>query len=295
MPTPRSNVGSVVLEDGTFLTIGGSEIKGNKVLVTNVIEQYFPSKKSWVTWNISMPTPRTNYGAAIYNDELYLVGGQTNGGKSTATVDILNLQTMKWRSGPPLPYVLMGHRVVSLLGNQGIMAIGGFTFSKIYHRTDFHNETLILGDDGWKKTKTGLPYRVSDFGVAVAKQSNLVYAIGGAMTFPGYAHVAVYNPETKEWAYAGQLNVPRSYAACTCIIDKAGKESLLVIGGMDGEFRPTNSVEVANVENFGKPLNFTSFEDFPVARGAMTAGTVNHGSEVIVVGGVSAYRILVDE
>ena len=59
---------------------------------------------------------------------------------------------------------------------------------------------------------------------------------------------------------------------------------------MDGEFRPTNSVEVANVESFDKPLNFTSFEDFPVARGAMTAGTVNHGSEVIVVGGISAYK-----
>ena len=293
MPTPRSNVGSVILQDGTFLTVGGSEIKGNKAVVTNVIEQYFPSKNSWITWNVSMPTSRTNYGAAIHHDELYLVGGQTEGGKSTATVDILNLQTMKWRSGPPLPYVLMGHRVVSLHRNQGIMVIGGFTMSKIYHKTDFHNETLILVDGGWKKTKTGLPYRVSDFGVAVSKQSNLVYAVGGAMTFPGYAHVAVFNPETKEWAHAGQLNVPRSYAACACSIDKAGKELLLVIGGMDGEFRPTNSVEVANIENVSKLLNFTSFEDFPVARGAMTAGTVNHGSEVIVVGGVSAYKILV--
>ena len=56
---------------------------------------------------------RTNYGAAIHHDELYLVGGQTEGGKFTATVDILNLQTMKC-SGPPLPYVLMGHRVVDL-------------------------------------------------------------------------------------------------------------------------------------------------------------------------------------
>ena len=46
MPTPRSNVGSVVLEDGTYLTVGGSEIKGNKVLVTNIMEQYYPSKNS---------------------------------------------------------------------------------------------------------------------------------------------------------------------------------------------------------------------------------------------------------
>ena len=30
-----------------------------------------------------------------------------------------------------------------------------------------------------------------------------------------------------------------------------------------------------------------------MARGAMTAGTVHHGSEIIVVGGVSAYKILV--
>ena len=59
------------------------------------------------------------------------------------------------------------------------------------------------------------------------------------MTFPGYAHVAVFNPETKEWAHAGQLNVPRSYVACACSIDKAGKELLLVIGGMDGEFQFT--------------------------------------------------------
>ena len=55
-----------------------------------------------------------------------------------------------------------------------------------------------LGDDGWKKLKLDF-HTVYPFGVAVAKQSNLVYAIGGAMTFPGYAHVAVYNPETKEW------------------------------------------------------------------------------------------------
>ena len=128
---------------------------------------------------------RTNYGAAIYNDELYLVGGQTNGGKSTATVDILNLQTMKWRSGPPLPYVLMGHRVVSYLEIKASWPLVALHFQKFTTETDFHNETLILGDGGWK-TKTGLPYRVSDFGVAVAKQSNLVYAVGGAMTFPGY-------------------------------------------------------------------------------------------------------------
>ena len=130
-------VGSVILQDGTFLTVGGSEIKGHKAVVTNVIEQYFPSKNSWITWNISMPTSRTNYGAAIYRDELYLVGGQTEGGKSTATVDILNLQTMKWRSGPPLPYVLMGHRVVSLHKIKASWSLVASQFQKFTTRRTF--------------------------------------------------------------------------------------------------------------------------------------------------------------
>eukprot|EP00943_MAST-04B_sp_MAST-4B-sp1_P010017 g10017.t1 len=299
MPTPRSNIGSVVLQDGTFLTIGGTEIVGGKPHVSTVIEQYFPTTDTWQTWNTSLPTPRANYGGTVYNNKLYLVGGQTKPAEdgNTDSVDILDLKTMEWHSGPALPYTLVGHRVVTLPGsNKGIMVFGGFTYTKLYHRTDYHNDTLILDENGWRKLKSTLPYRVSDFGVAVAKLSNLVYAIGGAMTYPGYAHVAVFEPLVEKWAHAGILNIPRSYAACTCIVDnKTDKESLLVVGGMDGEFRPTNSVEIAQVVSVGNTLNFTVTHDFPIARGAMAAGTVNKGSEVVVVGGTSAYKYAIEE
>jgi len=147
---------------------------------------------------------------------------------------------------------------------------------------------LRAGSERWRKTKTSLPYRVSDFGVVVAKQANLIYAVGGAATYPGYAHVSVFDPKTEQWTRAGKLNVPRSYPACACIVEKSsGSEAILVVGGMAGDFVPTNSVEIANVVSGNSTLSFTAFDNFPVARGAMAAGTV--GTDVIVVGGTAAY------
>lgn len=294
MPTPRSDAGSVALADGTFLVIGGTEVAGAGTQISGVLEQYLPNKGMWTKWNTSLPTPRANFGAALYHNELYVIGGQakeTPGG-SIGSVEILNLGTMKWRPGPTLPYSVMGHRVVTLPDETGILVIGGFTYSKIYQRTDYHNESLVLdlraGSERWRKTKTSLPYRVSDFGVVVAKQANLIYAVGGAATYPGYAHVSVFDPKTEQWTRAGKLNVPRSYPACACIVEKSsGSEAILVVGGMAGDFVPTNSVEIANVVSGNSTLSFTAFDNFPVARGAMAAGTV--GTDVIVVGGTAAY------
>lgn len=294
MPTPRSDAGSVALSDGTFLVIGGTETVGAGMQISSVLEQYLPNKEIWTKWNTSLPTPRANFGAALYHNELYVIGGQakeTPGG-SIESVDILNLESMKWRPGPSLPYSLMGHRVVTLPDETGILVMAGFTYSKNYQRTDYHNESLVLDlsarSKKWRKTKTSLPYRVSDFGAVVCEEANLVYAVGGAETYPGYAHVAVFDPTNEEWSRAGKLNVPRSYPACACIVQKSsGSEAVLVVGGMAGDFDPTNSVEIANIVSGNNTLSFTAFDNFPVARGAMTAGAV--GTDVIVVGGTAAY------
>lgn len=290
MPTPRSDLASVVLPDDSVLALGGSD---NTSAISDVIEQFFPQNNTWSTYPTTLPMPRENYGAAILKGELYVIGGLTKRSPdgATASVDVLNLSTMKWRTGPALPQVLTGHRAVALPNDMGILVIGGFTYTNPFQMNDYHKDTLILtpATGIWRQTTTSLPYRMANIGAVVAPKASRAFVLGGGELMPAYTYVSAFDLQTEQWQEVGNMTVARSYTA-PAIVNMNGTETLLAIGGMDGEFNPTNSVEQAYVVAGSAHLNFSAFaQPFPIGQGAMIAAAVNGGRTVVVFGGNSAY------
>ncbi len=58
--------------------------------------------KKWVELHPDMPTPRSHSSVATYNEWLIVAGG-VNNGECLSSVDVLNIDTKQWYSGPPAP------------------------------------------------------------------------------------------------------------------------------------------------------------------------------------------------
>ena len=58
--------------------------------------------KKWVDLYPDMPTPRYGSSVVTYNEWLIVAGG-TNNGCLLSSVDVMNIDTKQWYSGPPAP------------------------------------------------------------------------------------------------------------------------------------------------------------------------------------------------
>ncbi len=280
LPTPRHVVSLVTLPDGSVLALGGEQVPAPKI--SDAVERYFPHNDTWITLG-RMPMPRDNFGAALYDGRVYCVGGQVGLGQNiTASVDILDVASMKWSSGPSIPEARVGVRAVGL--SDGVLAVGGFTFP--FSPSSYHADTQRLKNGTWRATKTPLPYGRSNMGVTASSVSGQCFAVGGGATDAGYNTTAAFDPKTETWKPKGELSTARSYEGLAAIVIQ-GKEYVYAIGGMSQVplFSPTQSVERMLVET-GKWEDTTPL---PHPAGGLAATTINNGTAILVVGGADAW------
>ena len=96
---------STVVYRGAIYILGGRTGIG----AHNVVMRYEPSTAEWTTL-AGMPTPRFNFGACVWGDEIFIAGGQiysqssyTITRESLSSVEIYNIERNQWRQGPELP------------------------------------------------------------------------------------------------------------------------------------------------------------------------------------------------
>ena len=117
MHEPRENLG-VAAVNGKIYAIGGDTLSGlwtysmgfsgtptGGVVGTN--EEYDPATNTWI-FKATMPTPRTGFAIASYENKIYCIGGATShdiyaGPTLTAVNEVYDSTTDTWEIRSPLP------------------------------------------------------------------------------------------------------------------------------------------------------------------------------------------------
>jgi N-acetylneuraminic acid mutarotase len=102
IPTPRGWLQANVV-NGQIYLIGGY-VPDNSSFgysISDLNEVYNPSTNSWVT-KTSMPTASSDYVSAVFDNEVFVIGGQSKDPRSNLN-QIYNPITNRWRLGTPSP------------------------------------------------------------------------------------------------------------------------------------------------------------------------------------------------
>jgi len=212
MPTPRSGFGAAVVDNKIYV-IGGSTGTSK---FTNVNEVYDPETDTWETLT-PMPTTRHAMEANVVDGKIYVIGGSANvnevydtktdtwttlepmptsvgyyssavvgtkiyifgGAVEVALTQIYDTKTDTWSNGTALPTGVdsAAAAVIEVKGTQKICVIGGKqNLDAVNLNQIYDTET-----DTWS---TGAAMPTARYGLATAVVDTLVYAIGGAPSFP---------------------------------------------------------------------------------------------------------------
>ncbi|KAK2147891.1 hypothetical protein LSH36_530g01007 [Paralvinella palmiformis] len=79
----------------SIIVVGGDSTDG---LVSDVIYQYFPSCNMWERYPVQLENPRTEFGATLVDDKLYICGGW-NGQVCLNIMEVIDLDSKKWSRG----------------------------------------------------------------------------------------------------------------------------------------------------------------------------------------------------
>ena len=126
MPTPRHHIASIA-DDGKIYVIGGRQTGNFPGANVDANEVYDVKSDTWDSLQ-QMPTKRSGLAAALFNDSIYVFGGENpfNENEPSKTFDNTEIYDPKndiWTLGSPLPTARHGH--VALTVYDKIYVIGG--------------------------------------------------------------------------------------------------------------------------------------------------------------------------
>ncbi len=202
MPTARAFLG-VASVDGKIYAIGGDNGTamgnlGNPFWhshdIVNVCEEYDPASDTWVRRN-SMPTARAGLAVAVFQGEIYCIGGRTQDSYSTGVNEVYNPATDSWTTKTPM--LVANTRLVANVVNGKIYVL------PIFSTSDF--EVYDPQTDSWS-SKTPPPTEVTGFGSAVIGEK--IYFEGAQPrneTFAGQlGAIQIYDTSTNNWTVSSK-------------------------------------------------------------------------------------------
>ena len=194
--------------------------------------------KKWVEHFPHMPTKR-DLAAVVCNGKVLVVaGGVQENGRKLATVEVMDIETLKWSTASSLPHAL--YAASATVCGDCIYLVGGcgqhgwttsvFTCSL---------STLLQSESNsqvWD-TIADLPVTCS----TCATLNEQVVAVGGRYSDKKVTNnIYSYNTQTNSWEVISQMPTPR----CWCLVTVLPGNKLMVIGGRTGT-RETDIVETA--------------------------------------------------
>lgn len=177
--------------------------------------EYTPTTNTWVQkYTIPSNRRRGAAGVAVYNNEIYIVGGNPYGHGNTSAVtwiDKYNPLTNTWTNLPDMPNN-RDHFEVQVVGNKLYACGGGIGKSDYlsYHRPQmdvFHLDSLY-----WTSNISQMPEARSEFNTIV--NGDEIYYIGGIHISYSNARniVQVYDTRTNSWRSEHSMNYDRAGA-----------------------------------------------------------------------------------
>lgn len=225
-----------------------------------------PVQSRWAS-EPELPEARRDMAVAVYENEIYLFGGQTNAGVSAAAVRYDPLNKV-WETLAEKP-TAVSHGQGALLGEKvylpGGQAADGRPIAAL--------EVYDLRQDQWNSLAP-LPLALSQYCLA-AYEGNL-YLFGG---WDGEAYSSAvyrYDPETDAWSERSSLPGPLGGCGVAALPGK-----LLVIGGFDGTQALTQALAYfPNRDNSGDDP-WEERPDLPEARHNLSVVTLANAAYVI--------------
>jgi N-acetylneuraminic acid mutarotase len=241
MSIPRANPGAAYL-DGRIYVVGGVTNPNHDSNKGESFDTRDPSAKAWTKIKNRPGGPISGVGAAAFNGQVYIVGGEEHSGHGpgasiTNAVSVFDPIAEKWSDRKPMPTARVSVRAVELDGQ--IYAVGGAVangqpFSAALERYDPVANT-------WTKLRPMSVGRGNPGVVATA--DGRIIAVGGAAgTFgaPTFTPtVEAYDPHTNLWT-ALEPDLPVARAALGAERGQGG--TILAIGGAEAGLVASTSV-----------------------------------------------------
>ncbi|MEJ8305530.1 Kelch repeat-containing protein [Saccharibacillus sacchari] len=278
LPEGRS-AAAVVTVNGKIYTIGGSaggseSAKGTKRDTTYV---YDPIQNLW-SIKAPMPTARAAVTAAVYNDEIYVIGGYygTNNTR-TNKVEVYNTKTDTWRTASPMSSARSWASAVTV--DNKIYVIGGHDNSKLLNTV----ESFDVITQTWQQ-KNNFP--VATQAKSVVYHKGNIYALGGS--YPIERDNGVYRLDLEKDTWVKTAVMPQSRNGSGAFLYQ---DQIYVVGGTTGI--NDNDVDNAldNILVYNPQTNeSSSFEKLSFARGQISSVVVN--DEIYIIGGVTQSGII---
>ena len=206
----------VAVVNGKIYAIGGSTLQGSPPYTGGIVgtnEEYNPTTNTWV-FKKSMPTPRMNFGIAVYNNKIYCIGGEVvfeddSKAPLTNVNEVYDPVTDTWETKAPMPTPRSCLR--ANVANGKIYLIGGNDPDVHFEPgASTHNEVYDPLTDSWI-TKTPMLAAASNYASVVV--DNKIYVIGGLIGGPWeglrFDLTQIYDAKNDRWDYGAPL--PQGY------------------------------------------------------------------------------------
>jgi uncharacterized repeat protein (TIGR01451 family) len=242
--------------------IGGWDWTG----ASKLNEMYNPVANYW-TPKASKPTGAANVGAAVLNDQVYVVGGMSTSLGLLKTVEVYDPATDSWSSVAPLPVGLSGPAVAAAGGK--LYVFGGDSKSGQVDTTYEYDPAM----DTWTQ-KAAMAGGPRSYAAATALNGK-IYVAGG---WPELRTFEEYDPSTDTWATKAPLLKGRQSPALVSI-----GGYVYAIGG--GSYW---SAAIGTAERYD-PATDTWVPVSSLNKGRIGTGTAVAAGGIYVAGGVDSY------
>ncbi len=224
-PYRTHGFGMTVIRDQLVL-VGGVEEDRN---YSKSIGVWRSADKEWVDLYPDMPTPRYCSSVVTYNEWLIVVGG-VNNGECLSSVDVMNIDTKEWYSGPPALRDI-SYMKTATVGDM-CYYMGGYVANRRCSK-DVYRVSLqaLISQVKSRNIDPQIWKKISPLNVAASTPLSIggcLLALGGELPGNGgVTSIQHYRPESDDWIQVGDL--PSPLFNCTCAVINDG--DVLVAGG----------------------------------------------------------------
>jgi DNA-binding CsgD family transcriptional regulator/N-acetylneuraminic acid mutarotase len=265
LPRPRARL-ALASYGGRLYAIGGEGADG----VSNAVYMFDPTANAW-SERASKPTPVSNFGVAVLDDEIYAVGGCTASGEVTNVVEVYDPARDTWSLAKPMPAPRCAH-AVAVLGDR-LYVFGGWDGSRYVADVFIYDRTANIWERG-----TPMPVARGFLGAAALK--GYIYIVGGFDGRQEYALAHRYDPAAEAQGKSAWEPLPPMMQARGGLGMAAEGNAIYAIGG---GWRG----DLAYSERFDLLSNTWSRVESPLKVQWRNPGVATLDTQVYVVGGWS--------
>jgi N-acetylneuraminic acid mutarotase len=285
MHTAREGAGAAAV-NGIIYAIGGTHTQNVSdteffYVTINATEAYNPATDTW-TEKASMPTPKANFGTAVYQNKIYCIGGENlwkNDLNITNANEVYDTETDTWQTKTPMPTARYG--LEANVVNGKIYLIGGWVQSESSSNVDKSAQVDVYdpSNDSWT---TGTPMPTAVAGYASAVVDNKIYVISGVASGTIITNLTqIYDPRIDKWSLGAPIPMGVSDAAAGATTGTEATKAIYVIGGSNATY-PLNG-QYTNQVYFPATNSWGVGASMPIDRAGLSVTVVN--DTLYVIGG----------